>query len=127
MSGNKAILDTNAIGVYLQDKDFSKTYLKNFDIVEVSIISLIEFLSNPNLTAKNKFLFEGFIEYTEVHTISNENILLVSQTISIRKKYILKLPDALMAATALVNNATLFSADDVFAKIFNLKFHHIKI
>jgi tRNA(fMet)-specific endonuclease VapC len=127
MSGNKAILDTNAIGVYLQDKYFSKTYLTNFDIVEISIISHIEFLSNPNLSPRNKFLFEEFVEFTEIHPISKENLLLVTQTISIRKKYKLKLPDALIAATAIINNATLFSADNVFTKVFNLKFQLIKI
>jgi predicted nucleic acid-binding protein len=40
--------------------------------------------------------------------------------------YKFKLPDALIAATAIVNNATLISGDDVFAKIFNLKFQHVK-
>jgi tRNA(fMet)-specific endonuclease VapC len=127
MNGNKAILDTNAVGLYLDDKDFSKNYLKNYDAIEMSIVSQIEYLSNPNLSPKNKFLFEEFIDFIKIHSISKENKTLVSQTISIRKKYKLKLPDALIAATAIVNNATLFSADDVFTKIFNLKFQLIKI
>jgi tRNA(fMet)-specific endonuclease VapC len=127
MNGNKAILDTNAVGLYLDDKDFSKNYLKNYDVIEMSVISQIEYLSNPNLSPKNKFLFEEFINFIQIHSISKENKMLVSQTISIRKKYKLKLPDALIAATAIVNNATLFSADKVFSKIFNLKFQHIKI
>ena len=50
----------------------------------------------------------------------------MKETIKIRKKYKLKLPDAIIAATAIVNSATLFSADDIFAKIYNLKFELIK-
>jgi tRNA(fMet)-specific endonuclease VapC len=127
MNGNKAILDTNAVGLYLDDTNFSKNQLKNYGVIEMSIVSLIEYLSNPNLTPKNKFLFDEFIGFIKIHSISKENKELVSQTIKIRKKYKLKLPDALIAATAMVNNATLFSADDIFAKIFNLKFQYIKI
>jgi tRNA(fMet)-specific endonuclease VapC len=127
MNGNKVILDTNAVGLYLDDKDFSKKILKNYDVIQMSIVSQIEYLSNPNLSPKNKFLFEECIDFIEIHSISKENKILVSQTISIRKKYKLKLPDALIAATAIVNNATLISADDIFSKIFNLKFELIKM
>ena len=34
----------------------------------------------------------------------------------------LKFPDAIIAVTALFNNATLISADNKFSKLFNLKF-----
>jgi tRNA(fMet)-specific endonuclease VapC len=59
--------------------------------------------------------------------LSDKEEAIFKETIKIRKKYKLKLPDALIAAIAIVNNATLFSADSVFAKIFNLKFQFIKI
>jgi tRNA(fMet)-specific endonuclease VapC len=127
MSGNKALLDTNAIGKYLCNEVFEKNFLKKFTSIGISIITKIEFLSHPHWAVKDKFLFEKFIELIEIYPVAKDNNLLILQTVSIRKKYKLKLPDALIAATAMVNNATLFSADDVFLKIYNLKFELITL
>ena len=126
MSGNKVMLDTNALGPYLDGK-FAKEYVKPNEIVSISIISQLEFLSNPQLTPKNRFFFEEFCEIVEIYSITKENIDLVNQIVSIIKKYKLKLPDAIIAATAIVNNATLLSADNIFSKVFNLKFQLIKV
>ena len=126
MSGNKVMLDTNALGPYLDGK-FAKEYVKPKEIVSISIISQLEFLSNPQLTPKNRFFFEEFCEIAEIYSLTKENVDLVNQIVSIIKKYKLKLPDAIIAATAIVNNATLLSADDIFSKVFNLKFQLIKV
>jgi tRNA(fMet)-specific endonuclease VapC len=126
MSGNKILLDTNAVGAYLDDEKFAKNYLKSNQAIGISVITQIEFLSNPELTTKNKFLFDDFSELVEIYPVTKDNKILVLQTVAIRKKYKLKLPDAIIAATAIVNNATLLSADDIFAKIYNLKFELIK-
>lgn len=126
MSGNKVMLYTNALGPYLDGK-FAKEYVKPKEVVSISIISKLEFLSNPELTPKNRFFFEEFCELVEIYSVTKENVELITQIISIRKKYKLKLPDAIIAATAIVNDATLFSADDVFSKVFHLKFQLIKV
>jgi predicted nucleic acid-binding protein len=126
MSGNKVVLDTNAVGAYLDDEKFAKKYLKGNYKIGISVITQIEFLSNPELTTKNKFLFDDFSELVEIYPVTKDNKILVLQTVAIRKKYKLKLPDAIIVATAIVNNAILFSADDIFAKIYNLKFELIK-
>ncbi|MEO7767620.1 MAG: PIN domain-containing protein [Ferruginibacter sp.] len=126
MSGHKVLFDTNAVGFYLDDEKFAKKYLKANTAISISIITQLEFLSNPELTAKNRFIFDEFVDYVEIYPVTRENKELVMQVVSIRKKYKLKLPDAIIAATAIINNATLFSADDVFSKIFNLKFEIIK-
>ncbi len=126
MSGNKVMLDTNALGPYLDGK-FAKEYVKPKEVISISIISKLEFLSNPELTPKNRFFFEEFCKYIEIYSVTKENVDLINQVISIRKKHKLKLPDAIIAATAVINNATLFSADDVFSKVYNLKFQLIKV
>jgi predicted nucleic acid-binding protein len=126
MSGNKVVLDTNAVRSYLDNEEFAKNYLKSNQTIGISVITQIEFLSNPELTTKNKFLFDEFMEFVEIYPVTNDNKILVLQTVAVRKKYKLKLPDTIIAATAIVNNATLFSADDVFSKVFNLKFQLIK-
>jgi predicted nucleic acid-binding protein len=126
MSGNKFLLDTNAVGLYLDDKLFAANYIKASVIICISVNTQIEFLSNPELSTKNRFIFDEFIELNEIYPVTSENKELVKQVVAIRKKYKLKLPDAIIAATAIVNKATLLSADDVFSNIHNLTFQFIK-
>ena len=45
--------------------------------------------------------------------------------ITIRKNYNLKVPDAIIAATAITKNFTLFSADDIFKRISQLNFVYV--
>jgi len=45
--------------------------------------------------------------------------------ITIRKNYNLKVPDAIIAATAITKNFTLFSADDIFKRIPQLNFVYV--
>jgi tRNA(fMet)-specific endonuclease VapC len=123
MSGNKIILDTNVLLLYLQGNIEIK-----FDISEIgiSVITKIEYLVNPALGANDVYLFEELEDQINIFFLSKKDEPILKETIKIRKKYKLKLPDAIIAATAIVNNATLFSADDIFAKIYNLKFELIK-
>ncbi len=47
MSGHKVLLDTNAVGLYLNDEKFVKKYIKSGAIISISVITQLEFLSNP--------------------------------------------------------------------------------
>ena len=122
MSGTKVILDTNALLLYLQGN-----FIIEYDISEIgiSVITKIEYLVNPDLGAKDLFLFDELERQIKIFFLDKEEDTILKETIKIRKKYKLKLPDAIIAATAIVSNATLFSADDVFTKIYNLKFQLI--
>ncbi len=126
MSGNKVLPDTNAVGLYLDDRKFASKYLYPDLVVSISVITQLGFLSNPQLTIKNRSMFDEFIKLIEIFPVTGENKELVKQVVSIRKKYKIKLPDAIIAATALVNNATLISADNIFSKVHNLKFQLVK-
>lgn len=122
MSGTKVILDTNALLLYLQGN-----FIIEYDISEIgiSVITKIEYLVNPDLGAKDLFLFDELERQIKIFFLDKEEDTILKETIKIIKKYKLKLPDAIIAATAIVSNATLFSADDVFTKIYNLKFQLI--
>ena len=124
MNGTKIILDTNGLLFYLQGKFDIKVDINQ---IGISIITKIEYLVNPSLGLHDIHLFNTLEESINIFYLSDKEELIFKETIKIRKKYKLKLPDALIAATAIINNATLFSADDVFAKVFNLKFQLIKI
>jgi tRNA(fMet)-specific endonuclease VapC len=127
MNGINVILDTNSIGEALSNANFFKANFKKPIVIGISIITKFEFLANKGLSIKDKFLFEEYLNTIEVFELTKSDFILHNHIISIRKKYNLKLPDAIIAATALKNNATLISSDEVFSKIFNLKFELIKM
>ena len=124
MSGIKIILDTNALILYLQGN-----LLIQFDIRDtgISIITKIEYLVNPAIGVKDIHLFNMLEEYISIFYLSEKEEAVFKETIKIRKKYKLKLPDVLIAATAMVNNATLLIADNAFSKIYDLKFQLINL
>lgn len=102
--GSEILIDTNiAIGyvgnrldVHLMDKldtIFNSQY-------HISVINKIELLGYPNLNKNEEDKFNLFIEHSILHPIDKKTI---EKTIEIRKKYRIKLPDAIIAATCMEN------------------------
>ena len=61
-----------------------------------------------------------FVNFSEVYHIDDE---IIDSTINLRTKYNIKLPDAIVAATAIVNNFILISHNiKDFQKITELQF-----
>ncbi|MBX2932474.1 MAG: PIN domain-containing protein [Chitinophagaceae bacterium] len=116
------LLDTNTVGWLLQQKNFQfSKKLKANDNIYISVITIVEFLSNSNLTESDKDLFEQFIIHAEVLDILSSDMGLIKETIKLRKKYKLRLPDALIAAQAITSNLILVTGDADFAAIYQLK------
>ncbi len=126
MNGIKFLLDTNCVFFLLQGK--LNSFKDNIVIREIaiSVITKMEFLSNPNLGTKDTYLFNNFLDEITTFFITESDEDLIKETVAVRKKYKLKLPDAIIASTALSNNLTLISADATYSKIHNLKFQCIK-
>ena len=127
MNGSKFIFDTNVLLLFLLGKLTVTNTLFDISEIGISIVTKIEYLVNPSLGARDLHLFEELESNIKVFYLNQDDTTIIKETIKIRKKYKLKLPDAIIAATALSCNATLLSADDVFLTIHNLKFKHIKI
>lgn len=72
----------------------------------ISVINRIELLGSKNLGKAEQEALESFIENAEILNLDEEIIL---ETINIRKKYAVKLPDAIIAATCFVNNCHLIT------------------
>ena len=85
MGGNKVVFNTNVVGAYLDNEKFAKNYLKNNHTIGISVITQVEFLSNLELTTKNKFLFHEFIEFVEIYPVTKDNKILILQTVTVRK------------------------------------------
>lgn len=100
----KYLIDTNVlIGVQMNSlsiegmKFMAEILDKDFT---VSFISYIEFLSYKGVTTET----ENFIALANVLEINKE---IIQACIDLRKTKVIKLPDAIIAATALVSNLTL--------------------
>jgi predicted nucleic acid-binding protein len=117
MSGNRYVLDTNAIVALLQGNLQLIELLKDADWLGVSVISQIEFLVFPGLTQNDRQIFEQFLQRVEVLDLVAIDAVLIDKIVEIRQQYRLKLPDAVITAMAIQNSASLVTADREFAKV----------
>ena len=109
------IADTNFL-IYLHEGDeIIKPFLNyNFGI---SFISEVELLGFKNITKSQELELKSLINDSYLMEWNNE---IKNNTIAIRRKYSLKLPDAIIAATAIVHATPLVSADKSFSQIEEL-------
>jgi predicted nucleic acid-binding protein len=118
--GAKYLLDTNVVIDFSLLKLPGKAHKKLSFIIDtnpqISIINKIELLSFSNVTSQ-------IMDFTEeAHIISLDEDI-VAKTIELRKKYKTKLPDAIIAATALVFDLVLITHNIIdFKSIARLKF-----
>jgi len=117
------LLDTNVLILSLNNGYIFPKY-KYF----ISVITEIELLSFPKLSKEDENILRKFLENFNI-TYLNKDIK--ENTINIRKNTFLKLPDSLIIATAMNNQATLVTADKQILKYNNLvemiDFNEIKI
>ena len=117
------LIDTSAVIKYLNGT-FSLKGLKYMDDI-VDVESVISFISEIELQVWRPTNPDDIIVYQKFVSISTILGLqdgIIAETIRVRKTYNLKLPDALIAATCLVNNLTLIADNDKdFAKVKSLK------
>ena len=111
--GQRFLIDTSAVIKYLTE-EFSEDALSFMDIAlgseyKISFVTQIE-LQVFNTTVYNDILIrEQFIEATDIIYI-NKGI--IDKAIYIRRETNIKLPDALIAATAMYYEQTLISTND---------------
>ena len=87
--------------------------------VMVSIITQMETLGYNFDSNEEQILFETFISESTILTINNA---IIDETIAIRKSKKIKLPDAIIAATAKIHNLILISQNTSdFKNIHGLK------
>jgi predicted nucleic acid-binding protein len=72
----------------------------------ISVINQIELLGFSGITQMEELKFQEFIDASLTISLTHE---VIDKTIQIRKKYRIKLPDAIIAAIALVHGLTLLT------------------
>ena len=121
MSGDKYILDTCTVINFLSGKKNFSSNIQQADLIGVSIITEIEFLSSKHLSDQDIAKFKEFLKFIEVFDISTRNKEFIELITNTRKKSNLKLPDCIIACTAISNNAMLITSDKEFHKVEGLQ------
>ena len=108
--GKRYLLDSNTVIDYIGGlySDNARQWLNELidEEIIVSVITKIEVLSfDPDKDDNYPILIE-FFEASEIFELSDE---IVNKTIQVRQKQKIKLPDAVIASTALINGLVLVS------------------
>lgn len=124
--GTGYLIDTNIAIYYLEDY----IPLQQIDFIEkiineqgcVSVVTEIELLSWNPIDKQELVLVNLFVNTLKVMPLDT---LTVRATVAIRQQFRLKLPDAIIAASALVNDLTLITRNEKdFSRIKNLKIYN---
>ena len=121
MSGIDYIADTNAVVYLLNGNACMKPYLGRK--LGVSVISVMELLSFPEITEVEDKKIRTFLECCEILQITED---VKESTIQVRRKQRVKLPDAIISSTAMMYGVPLITADTGLFNIDGLQVETIK-
>ena len=114
MSGSSALLDSNII-IYLSKREIPLTFLDQFDEHYISVITYMEVLGYQFRNLKEEEFVKEMIEAFRLFFIDQK---IADMAIEIRKNLRIKLPDAIIAATAKVLDLCLVTRNiDDFRKV----------
>jgi len=117
MSGIRLVSDTNPLIYVLNGSSVLSSVAA--DILDgkqvwVSVITELELFAKRGLNAQEKKEIEGLIDSCFVLDINSE---IKKITKNLLQKYTIRLPDAIIAATAMYLDSPLVTADTMFQKI----------
>lgn len=118
MSGINILLDTN-IALYVLSGDVILEQYLQGKVFYVSFINELELLGYKNITISEETKIELFLEDCAIIDI-NAGVKEIAK--HIRRNSFLKLPDAIVAATAIFLGVPLLSADKQFGQVSDLTF-----
>ena len=113
MSGESLVLDTN-VALYLLRGDRSAADAISGQRVVISFITYMELLSKPGMSRAETKAVTAFVNEWPMIELDAR---IMEEAIRLRKTYRLKIPDAIVAATALTQKIPLLTADGDFERI----------
>jgi predicted nucleic acid-binding protein len=116
MSGISLFVDTNILIDLSEGKNQISNYLDG-NTIHISVITEIELLGWPKITQTHKDFFNKLIKDCHVTELSQP---VKDLTIELKQKHKIKLPDAVIAASALFLDIPLLTRDVSFEKIKSL-------
>jgi len=124
MSGKNIILDSNIIIYLSQNRILVDELIVNENYYYISAITYMEVLGYRFDSIDEENIVRDLLNLFTVIYIDER---ITRKVVEIRKKNKIKLPDAIICATAVTHKATLFSNDRKLGKIENLEIEFIKI
>jgi predicted nucleic acid-binding protein len=101
MNGNRLLLDTNIL-IYLSRKEVELDFFANSnDMIGISVITYMEALGFLFKFKKEENIMEALCQNLDVIQLDDK---IVSLVIALRKEGRIKLPDAIILATAIAND-----------------------
>ncbi len=116
MNGGNLLVDTN-ICLYLLSGNETISEILDGNTLFISFITQLELLSYPTISEIDIIKIQNFIDDCIVIDL-NEDIK--ESVIHLRRKYKIKLPDSIIAATCEYFDIPIFTADKGFKKIEEL-------
>ncbi len=123
MNGINLMIDTNA-AIYLLNGNIELAELLDEKNIIISFITELELLSKPGLTLAEKKIIKSFLNDCTIYDI---NTIIKDRVIDLKQSIKIKLPDAIIASTALWLNVPLVSADADMKKIKSLNLISIEV
>jgi predicted nucleic acid-binding protein len=116
------LIDTNVIANFTSLKFPEKAMNFLAEVIDetpnISVITKIEALSWCSDIIQEEVSIKSFVNYSNIIALSD---MIIDECIVIRRKVKMKTPDAIIAATAIVNDFTLLTSDTDFNRIPNLR------
>jgi predicted nucleic acid-binding protein len=123
MNGISVVSDTNPL-IYLLDGNRDVAEYLDGKHVWVSVITELELFAKKGLTQHEKDEISILLESCFIADLNND---IKEITKNLTQKYMVKLPDAIIAATSIYLDLPFLSADSGFKKIQELDFVLIEI
>jgi len=124
MTESRFVLDTNAVIVLAAGDNATTSVLENklkaADLF-ISVISEIELYSKPKMPADEEENLRAFLAERTIIIDLTEDVK--NETIALRRSVKLKLPDCIVAATAIVLDSVLLTADK---ELLRLNWHGLR-
>ena len=116
MSGIEYLIDTNIL-VYILQGNPKVRYFAQEEFLAVCCVTEMETLGKYQIFEEEKEIVEELLGECNIIDITYK---IKQIAIKLRQNYRIKLPDAIIAATAIQQNLTLVTADKGFSKISEL-------
>ena len=109
MSGTNVLIDTNLL-IFLSKGYVSVDQVFDNEVAQyaISVVTQMEALGYPFKSKVEEDFIRNLVDLFDVIYIDEK---IAHQVINLRKQHRIKLPDAIICATAIVNGATLYSND----------------
>jgi len=116
MSGIDYLIDTNTI-IYIIKGNPKVEYFAKSELLAISYITEMEVLGKYQIPEFEKQIIGKVLEHCYIFEMDTQ---IKQYAINIKQQIRMKLPDAIIAATAIKNNIPLVTADKDFKKVAEL-------